>query len=326
MTPADLEQRQIGILAAAVALGALVGLGLPQEAVRLDPLVAPALVLLLYSTFLQVPLVRLRAALGMKRFLGALLAVNFLAVPVLVWGLLALVPAEPAVRLGVLLVLLTPCIDYVVVFTRLGGGDAARLLAATPVLLLVQLLLLPVYLALFLGGAFVEVIDPAPFVAAFVLYILLPLAGAAVTERQAARRPAVARWARAMAWVPVPALAVTLFLVVAAQLPRVAGNFEVIAGLIPVYVLYLIGAALLGTAAARALRLEVTSGRALVFSIGTRNSLVVLPLALAVPEAAALVAAVVVTQTLVELAGELVYVRVVPRWLIPATQKPRIPK
>lgn len=322
MTPADLEQRQIGILAAAVALGAVAGLSLPQAAMRLDPLVAPALVVLLYSIFLQVPLVRLHAALGMKRFLGALLAANFLAVPMLVWGLLALVPAEPAVRLGVLLVLLTPCIDYVVVFTRLGGGDAARLLAATPVLLLVQLLLLPVYLALFLGGTFVEVIDPAPFVAAFVLYILLPLAGATVTERQAARRPAVARWARVMAWVPVPALAVTLFLVVAAQLPRVAGAFEVITGLIPVYVLYLIGAALLGTMAARALRLEVTSGRALVFSTGTRNSLVVLP-ALAVPEAGALVAAVVVTQTLVELAGELVYVRVVPRWLVPTPDRRR---
>lgn len=321
MTPADLERRQIGILAVAVALGAAGGRGLPQATAWLDPLIAPALVVLLYSTFLQVPLVQLRAALGSNRFLWALLAVNFLAVPLLVWGLLSLVPAEPAVRLGVLLVLLTPCIDYVVVFTRLGGGDAARLLAATPILLLVQLLLLPVYLGLFLGGAFVEVIDPAPFITALFLYILLPLAGAALTERQALRRPAVARWAQVMAWVPVPALAVTLFLVVATQLPRVAGNVEVIAGLVPVYALYLAGAALLGVAAARLLRLDAPPGRALVFSVGTRNSLVVLPLALAVPEHGPLVAAVVVTQTLVELAGELFYIRMVPRWLVPAAGK-----
>ena len=165
-------------------------------------------------------------------------------------------------------------------------------------------------------------IDPAPFVAAFVLYILLPLAGAALTEREAARRPAVARWARAMAWIPVPALAVTLFLVVATQAPRVADSFSVVAGLIPVYALYLIGAALLGTVAARGLKLDVSSGRALVFSTGTRNSLVVLPLALAVPEQGALVAAVVVTQTLVELAGELVYIRMVPR-LIPDVHNAR---
>lgn len=126
--------------------------------------------------------------------------------------------------------------------------------------MLVQLLLLPVYLGLFLGGAFVEVIDPAPFIAASFLYLLLPLAGAALTERQALHRPAVARWAQVMAWVPVPALAVTLFLVVATQLPRVAGNVEVIAGLVPVYALYLAGAALLGVASARLLRLQVQEG------------------------------------------------------------------
>lgn len=120
---------------------------------------------------------------------------------------------------------------------------------------------------------------------------------------------------------PVPALAATLFLVVATQLPRVAGNAEVIAGLVPVYALYLAGAALLGVAAARLLRLDAPPGRALVFSVGTRNSLVVLPLALAVPEHGPLVAAVVVTQTLVELAGELVYIRVVPRWLAPTAGK-----
>ncbi|GAB4365520.1 MAG: arsenic resistance protein [Methylohalobius crimeensis] len=321
LEPADLERHQIGFFAVAVVLGAAAGLGVPRTAVRFDPFIAPALIVLLYSTFLQVPLVRLRAALGAKRFLRALLAVNFLAVPVLVWGLLALVPAAPAVRLGVLLVLLTPCIDYVVVFTRMGGGDAARLLAATPILLLMQLGLLPAYLALLLGVDFAAAIDPAPFLEALFIYILLPLAGAALTERQATRRPAAARWARAMAWVPVPALAVTLFLVAASQVPRVAGNFDLIAGLVPVYAGYLLTAALLGTAAARAFRLDAPSGRALVFSAGTRNSLVILPLALAAPRHGALVAAVVVTQTLVELVGELVYIRVVPGWLVPSERK-----
>jgi hypothetical protein len=48
-------------------------------------------------------------------------------------------------------------------------------------------------------------------------------------------------------------------------------------------------------------------------SSGTRNSLVVLPLALALPENwSTLVAATTVKQTIVELAGELIYVRFVP--------------
>ncbi len=77
-----------------------------------------------------------------------LMATNFLVVPLLVAALVQFLPPEPMIRLGVLLVLLTPCIDYVVTFSHLGRADARLLLAATPVMLIVQMLLLPAYLAL----------------------------------------------------------------------------------------------------------------------------------------------------------------------------------
>jgi len=67
--------------------------------------------------------------------------------------LVQLLPDEPLIRLGVLMVLLTPCIDYVVTFSHLGKADAKLLLASTPALLIVQMLLLPVYLKLLLGDA-----------------------------------------------------------------------------------------------------------------------------------------------------------------------------
>lgn len=67
---------------------------------------------------------------------------------------------------------------------------------------------------------------------------------------------------------------------------------------------------------ARALSLDKGAGRALIFSMGTRNSLVVLPLALALPDSwRTLAAAVIVTQTIVELIGELIYIKVVPKWI-----------
>ena len=52
--------------------------------------------------------------------------------------------------------------------------------------------------------------------------------------------------------------------------------------------------------------------RAVAFSAATRNSLVILPLAFAVPGGVPLVPAVVVTQTMIELVSELVYVRWIP--------------
>lgn len=73
----------------------------------------------------------------------------------------------------------------------------------------------------------------------------------------------------------------------------------------------------LGLLVAKAARLDVAATRAVVFSGATRNSLVVPPLALALPEPLALAALVVVTQTLVELIGMVAYVRFLPR-IVPA--------
>ena len=52
-----------------------------------------------------------------------------------------------------------------------------------------------------------------------------------------------------------------------------------------------------------------------MFSLGTRNSFVVLPLALALPPEWRLAIVVIVFQSLVELLGVLVYLKAVPRLL-----------
>lgn len=82
---------------------------------------------------------------------------------------------------------------------------------------------------------------------------------------------------------------------------------------VPFYVLFLVVMAFAGALVALAFRLDAPSGRAVVFTGATRNSLVVLPLALALPDQLAVAAVVVVTQTLVEVVGMVVYVRLVPR-------------
>lgn len=116
--------------------------------------------------------------------LGALLYVTFLAVPF------------RALLIGVLRVLLTPCVDYVIVFTRLAGGASDRPLASSPLLMLLQILLLPILLARFLGADAASTIDPVPFVEAFLLLILVPLDLAALTQLLAERVVAVLRACR----------------------------------------------------------------------------------------------------------------------------------
>ncbi|AZL72324.1 arsenic resistance protein [Pseudomonas sichuanensis] len=309
----QLERQQIPVYFIAVVLAAAVGLLAPAAARPLELLVTPAIAVLMYAMFLQIPFLDLRAGLGNRRFMGALLLANFVLVPLLVWAGTRGLVDHPAVLVGALLVLLTPCIDYVVVFTHLGKGESRLTLAATPVLLLVQLALLPLYLALMLGDAQQVDISVAPFVEAFVLLIVLPLLLAVATSSGARRSPLIARWNDAWAWLPVPAMALVLIAVIGSQIGVVVERLDELLPVLPVYVGFALLAPVLGWAAARLLRLSTGEARAVTFSAATRNSLVVLPLALALPEPIrALAAAAVITQTLVELVSELVYIRVVP--------------
>lgn len=313
MTRDTLEHHQIPIYFITVLLAVGFGLLAPSWGHGLAVWITPAIAVLMYAMFLQIPFLDLREGLSHKRFMAALLLANFILVPLLVWGLTLGLAERPALLVGALLVLLTPCIDYVVVFTHIGKGDSRLMLVATPVLLLLQLLLLPLYLGLMLGAQSGVVIDAQPFVQAFVLLIVVPMVAAVATTFVARRSVVVGAWNAAWAWLPVPAMALVLFLVIGSQITSVVRDFSLLLPVIPAYVGFLLLAPLTGALAARLFALPSAPARAVTFSASTRNSLVVLPLALALPEEVrGLAATAVILQTLVELVGELIYVRLVP--------------
>ncbi|QLG51065.1 arsenic resistance protein [Natrinema halophilum] len=315
------QHNQVALYALAVLLAIGTGLGRPSASTILETLINPVLAVLLYVTFLEIPFVRIRRAFRNGRFILAALGMNFVVVPVVVFGLTRFLPQEPVILVGVFMVLLTPCVDYVITFTELAGGDSEQITAVTPALMLIQLLVLPLYLWLFLGQQVAGFIEAGPFIEAFVVIIALPLTLAWVTEYWAEHSNRGKEWQNTMGWLPVPMMGVTLFVVVASQLPRVQDSIDQIAAVVPIYVAFLLIMPLLGRLTAGLLGMEVGESRALVFTSVTRNSLVILPLALALPSEYALAPAVVVTQTLVELSGMVVLTRVVPSWLVPDTSQ-----
>ena len=321
MTRDSLEHNQIPIYFVAVFLAVTFGVLAPLSAHGLNLLVTPAIAALMYAMFLQIPFLDLRQGLGNKRFIAALLLANFILVPLLVWALTRGLVERPALLVGTLLVLLTPCIDYVVVFTHIGKGDSRSMLAATPLLLLLQLVLLPVYLGLMLGAQSAVVVAAGPFVEAFVWLIVVPMILAVLTTSLARRSSAISRWCGAWGWLPVPAMALVLFVVIASQITSVVRDISLLLPVIPIYVAFVVLAPLMGILAARLFALPATTARAVTFSASTRNSLVVLPLALALPEdVRGLAATAVILQTLVELVAELVYVRLIPAVVWPASR------
>lgn len=320
-----MERRQIGLYLASIVAGGALGFLAPGSAATLELAINPVLGLLLYATFLGIPFASLGRAARDVRFMATLLVLNFAVVPLVVFGLSRFVAGDQALLVGVLLVLLTPCIDYVIVFSGLAGGASERLLAAAPVLMLAQILLLPVYLLAFVGPGLVSVIDPAPFVQALVWLIIVPLALAALTQWRAGRegappavgRPAVGRRVMgAMQALMVPLMMATLAVVVGSQIEGVRSELGSLLAVVPLYAAFLLVMVPLGLLAARTARLDARATLAVVFSGATRNSLVVLPLALALPEPLALAALVVVTQTLVELVGMVAFVRFLPRLVV----------
>jgi ACR3 family arsenite efflux pump ArsB len=341
-----MERRQIGLYLVAIVAGGATGFLEPGSAAALELAINPVLGLLLYATFLGIPFASLVRAIRDLRFMAAVLVLKFAVVPVVVFALSRFVANDQALLVGMLLVLLTPCIDYVIVFTGLAGGASDRLLAAAPVLMLAQMLLLPVYLLVFVGPGLVSAIDPAPFVQALVGLIIVPLALAALTQWLAGRsvvgrqgdRPAVGgvvvgrtvvgrtvvgrRIMAVMAALMIPLMMATLAVVVGSQITEMRSDLGSLVAVVPLYAAFLLVMVPLGLLAARTARLDAPATLAVVFSGATRNSLVVLPLALALPEPLALAALVVVTQTLVELVGMVAFVRFLPG-LVPADSRLR---
>lgn len=306
------ERHQVALYLTSIVIGAVAGLLLPSVTQPLESVINPLLGALLFATFLGVPFTTIGRAFTDWRFLGAVLALNFVVVPLVVFGLSRLVATDQAILLGVLLVLLTPCVDYVIVFTGLAGGDRSRLLSATPVLMVLQILLLPVYLTLMIDQEVTSAIDAGPFVEAFLLLIVLPLGLAALTQLLAKRFSAARAIERAGMTAMVPLMMLTLATVVASQVFSVSGVLGQLLITVPLFLGFAVIIAPLGALLARAARLDAPVRRAVVFSGVTRNSLVVLPLALALPEAFALAPLVVVTQTMVELLVMVTMVAVVP--------------
>lgn len=185
--------------------------------------------------------------------------INFVAVPVVVFALTRFIASDRALLLGALLVLLCPCIDYVIVFTRIAGGAHERLLAAAPLLMLLQMLLLPVYLFVFVGSDLTDIIEVNPFVEALVILIVVPLAAAGLTQALARRSRVGTKLMEVAEAVMVPLMMIVLAVVVGSQISEVRSEVSSLAGVAAIYAAFLVVMAAVGVGLARVLRLDAAA-------------------------------------------------------------------
>jgi ACR3 family arsenite efflux pump ArsB len=112
--------------------------------------IVPSLMVMLYGIFLNISLTRLTTAFQNYKVTGLSLGINFLWTPILAWGLGAIFLRDiPDIWVGLIMLMVTPCTDWYLIFTSIAQGDVALATALLPWNLLLQVILLPVYLLIF---------------------------------------------------------------------------------------------------------------------------------------------------------------------------------
>lgn len=139
------------LIIAAALIGLSLGYLSPLGAFSIH-LIEPFLMVLLFFVFLSVDGQKLKDSFKNIKFTLSSLVVNFLWTPIFAFGLGAVFFQDSAdLQMGLLMLLVTPCTDWYLVFTDIADGNVELGASILPLNLLLQILLLPVYLVVFFG-------------------------------------------------------------------------------------------------------------------------------------------------------------------------------
>lgn len=296
-----IEKFQTLLILLAVGVGLALG-QFPIIGAYAEVLIVPFLLLMLYGLFLSIPLKDLRRAFTHRAFLGASLGINFIWTPLLAWGLGALFLADhPALWLGFIMLMVTPCTDWYLVFTSIAKGHLALSTSILPLNLVLQFLLLPLYLFLFAGT--IETVALSTIIESVLLVLLLPFVLAQGTKYLWRRQPEILEhnllpfFSRAQ----IIFLALAVAAMFASQGSALLNNMSVIAVLVlPILLFFAINVTVAQTTG-RALRFSYEDTVSLTLTTVARNSPVALAIAVTAFPGQPLVALALVIGPLIEL-------------------------
>jgi ACR3 family arsenite efflux pump ArsB len=145
-------------------------------------LIVPSLMVMLYGVFFNISLHCLGNAFQNYKVTGLSLGINFLWTPLFAWGLGAIFLRDnPDLWVGLIMLMVTPCTDWYIIFTSIAKGDVTLATAILPLNLLLQIILLPIYLIIF-AGEMVN-INAVFLLESVVLVLVVPLLLALISQR-----------------------------------------------------------------------------------------------------------------------------------------------
>lgn len=294
---------QVPVVLAAVAVGTALGLAFelgdtPERAV------IPALVALLALTFAGVNGRAFTAGIRPHpKVAAASLVINFVWTPLFA-GLIGwlLLSGQADLRLGLVMLLVTPCTDWYLVFTGTARGNVALAASLLPPNLVLQLVLLPVFVTTLTGTA--ADVAFAGLAGSVAIVLGIPVAIAAAARLIAARLDAHARLDAVLERaqpVGLGLLAVAIVAIFATHAGVVTDNPDAFVRLLAPLAAFFVVAYLNAAGAARLLDLEYPERVTLTMTTMARNSPVALAIATAAFPDRPLVAVALVVGPLIEL-------------------------
>ena len=112
------------------------------------------LCIMLYGIFLEVPIKNLKESFKNIKFSSTSIIINFIWTPLFGYFLGNLfLKGNIDIFIGFIMLIITPCTDWYLVFTKMVKGDLNLSLSILPINLILQIILLPVYLIIFFSNS-----------------------------------------------------------------------------------------------------------------------------------------------------------------------------
>lgn len=139
------------------------------------------LCIMLFALFLEVPLNRLKNSFKNLKFTLTSIIINFIWTPLFGYFLATLfLKGNIDVLIGFFMLILTPCTDWYLVFTKIAKGDLTLSLSILPINLILQIILLPVYLVIFFSTA--NTLDYTQLGYSLLIVIVIPFLAAQIIK------------------------------------------------------------------------------------------------------------------------------------------------
>ena len=136
---------------------------------------------MLFGVFLEVPIVELKDSFKNFKFTSTSLIINFIWTPLFGYFLGSLfLKGNVDILIGFFMLILTPCTDWYLVFTKMAKGNLTLSLSILPMNLVLQIILLPIYLVIFFSSG--NTMGYAQLAYSLLIVIVIPLVAAQLVK------------------------------------------------------------------------------------------------------------------------------------------------